>query len=169
MSRRNNKKCALLIYIICASFLSILRKWDYSAAIQELFSFAGIGTKQNKIMCQSVTGCQGGRKGLYYVTIFINFRYLRCRWQPWVVGGAIGLFKNWGEFILLLHTDCFKRKRCKESGKDLTRQVKAETCLNLPRGVIHNRSNLNLTPSSITKNGICRPDVSFLPLILDEQ
>ena len=144
--------CTTDLHYLCF-VLSILRKLDYSVAIQELFSFAGIGTKQNKIMCQSVTGCQGGRKGLYYVPIFINFRYLRCRWQPWVVGGAIGLFKNWGEFILLLHADRFKRKRCKESGKDLTRQVKAKTFLNLPRlGICPNLSNLNLT--SITKNGI---------------
>ena len=33
-------------YFICASFFSIQRRLDYSAAIQELFSFLWIGTKQ---------------------------------------------------------------------------------------------------------------------------
>ena len=34
---------------ICAFFASTLRRWDKSAAIQELFSFHGIGTKQKVV------------------------------------------------------------------------------------------------------------------------
>ena len=54
--------------------LSTLRRWDKSAAIQELFSFLGIGTKQRQVTCNNAAACMMGLKTFWIVSAWLESR-----------------------------------------------------------------------------------------------